>query len=326
MQTGIAFGLTAALCWGIADFCARWATRAAGTFRTLLVVQVVGIAGLLAVGLPLGLFRLAGAPLGLVFAAVGISLVILAGAGLLYRALAIGTLALVSPIAASFAAVTALLALAAGERVAPVALVGIVLTLIGVVIASTVPAPTSGLKSGPKAVPQPAALVPPRRRFAPGLGEALGAMLLFGAGYWLLDFVAPALGGVTVALIGKLADFVALGALALALPLVRLARPKVDQERDQASRDSSDAPIAATGFSAQFWLFVIPVGLLDTAANVAYNLGISVAQTSIVVVLSSLFSAVTVLLAWIFLRERLAGWQWAGVAAILVGILLVNAF
>ncbi len=76
--------------------------------------------------------------------------------------------------------------------------------------------------------------------------------------------------------------------------------------------------------SPAFWLFVAPVGLLDTAANVAYNLGITVALTSVVVVLASLFSAVTVLLAWIFLREWLAGWQWLGVTAILVGIALVN--
>jgi drug/metabolite transporter (DMT)-like permease len=33
---------------------------------------------------------------------------------------------------------------------------------------------------------------------------------------------------------------------------------------------------------------------------------------------------VTVLLAWMFLRERLASRQWCGVAAILAGITLVN--
>ena len=73
-----------------------------------------------------------------------------------------------------------------------------------------------------------------------------------------------------------------------------------------------------------FWLWVIPVALLDTAANVAYNLGITVSLIAVVSVISSLFSAVTVLLAWVFLRERLARWQWAGVGAILVGIALVS--
>ena len=74
-----------------------------------------------------------------------------------------------------------------------------------------------------------------------------------------------------------------------------------------------------------FWPWVVGVAVLDTAANVAYNLGITVSLTAVVSVISSLFSAVTVLLAWVFLRERLARWQWAGVGAILVGILLVSA-
>ena len=73
-----------------------------------------------------------------------------------------------------------------------------------------------------------------------------------------------------------------------------------------------------------FWLWMIPTALLDTAANVAYNIGIATALTSVVVTLSSLFSAVTVLLAWVILRERLALWQWAGVLTILLGVLLVN--
>ena len=64
--------------------------------------------------------------------------------------------------------------------------------------------------------------------------------------------------------------------------------------------------------------------LLDTLAFVAFNLGIGSAYTSIVTALASLFSAVTVLLAWAILRERLAPAQWAGVAVILAGVLLVS--
>jgi drug/metabolite transporter (DMT)-like permease len=69
----------------------------------------------------------------------------------------------------------------------------------------------------------------------------------------------------------------------------------------------------------------VPVALLDTAANIAYNLGIAGSLTAVVSVTSSLFSVVTVLLAWVLLRERLVRWQWAGVAAILVGIALLSA-
>ena len=47
-------------------------------------------------------------------------------------------------------------------------------------------------------------------------------------------------------------------------------------------------------------------------------------QISIVTVLSSLYGAVTVLLAAIFLRERIALLQWAGIIAIFVGIVLIG--
>ena len=39
---GILFGLATALCWGSADFCARFATRSIGTFRTMLYMQLTG--------------------------------------------------------------------------------------------------------------------------------------------------------------------------------------------------------------------------------------------------------------------------------------------
>ena len=62
----------------------------------------------------------------------------------------------------------------------------------------------------------------------------------------------------------------------------------------------------------------------DTMAWLAYIAGTESSYATIVTALASLFSVVTVLLAWRFLRERLAVHQWAGVAAILCGILLVS--
>jgi drug/metabolite transporter (DMT)-like permease len=316
MPSGILLGLLAALCWGIADFCARGASRAAGTFRTLLVIQPLAILGLLLLGLPLGLLRLQADP-DLVLAAAAINVLILGGAGLLYRAFAIGTLAVVSPIAAGFAAVTALLAMSSGERPSGPVLLGIALTIGGVVLTSVAPEQQPGAAAQRTKERGVRGESNSRWHLTPGLAEALGALVAFGVGYWLLRFVTPELGGATVALIGKCADLLVLGALAAALYLFRAgskrARSAVYGSRGAGGRSS-----------LRFWLFVVPTALLDTAANVAYNVGISTALTAVVVTLASLFSAVTVLLAWIFLRERLAVWQWGGVAAILAGITLVN--
>jgi drug/metabolite transporter (DMT)-like permease len=72
-----------------------------------------------------------------------------------------------------------------------------------------------------------------------------------------------------------------------------------------------------------WWLFAA-VGVMDTAAFVANNAGLDTGQVSVVSVLASLYGAVTVLLSWIVLRERLERSQWLGVALIFAGIVLVS--
>ena len=316
---GIAFGLVAALCWGVADYCAHGSSRTGGIFLTLFYVEVISALGLLTLNLPLGLISFAHATPGLVALAVVINLAILGGAALVYRAFAIGTLSIVSPIAASFAAVTAVLALLTGERAHPVQLVGIVLTAAGVTLAGMVPASTAA-----SAAKLTDTVVLPSGRFgrrplAPGLWEALVAMLVFGVCYWALRYPVAALGGTTTVFISKVADLATLALIALVGLVVSRLRVRGNGEI------SRSAPWFAMRIPPRsFWLWVIPVAVLDTTANVAYNLGITISLTAVVSVISSLFSVITVLLARMFLRERLVRWQWAGVVAILVGIALVS--
>ena len=67
-----------------------------------------------------------------------------------------------------------------------------------------------------------------------------------------------------------------------------------------------------------------PGELLDTAAFLCSNWGLSLGDVTLTTILTSMFSAVTVLLAAIFLRERVAPWQWVGVAILLIGIPLTQ--
>ena len=134
---GILFGLISALCWGAADFIAGRVSRLVGVLQTLFYIQLGALICtsallMLRPGAPdphLSAWALAGA----------IGLGNLIGTLLLYRAFAIGTLAIVSPIASGFAVVTALLALAAGERPAPLTLTGAALLIGGVIVVSRVP-------------------------------------------------------------------------------------------------------------------------------------------------------------------------------------------
>ena len=72
---------------------------------------------------------------------------------------------------------------------------------------------------------------------------------------------------------------------------------------------------------AGFW--AATAGLLDTIGSVAFVRASQLGRLDIVVVLSSLYPAVTVLLAMAFLRERLTRWKTLGVSAAIVALPLI---
>jgi drug/metabolite transporter (DMT)-like permease len=212
---------------------------------------------------------------------LGICLINLAGTILFYRALTIGTLSIVAPILASYAVVTALLAVLAGERPATLPLIGALLLTIGVITVS----------KSERAVGSILLL---------GVPEALGVAILLGVFFWTLSFATPHLGVLWPVVVMRLVRF-------LSIFLWSFLR------KDQTMR-----------LTRSLWLMVASAAVLDTLGFVSFNLGISHAHISIVTVLASLMTAVTVILAWVVLRERLSRWQWAGVGVIVIGVLLVN--
>jgi drug/metabolite transporter (DMT)-like permease len=279
---GIVYGLAAALLWGTADFFARLATERVGTRRTVLWMQ---LSGALCTGAVLAWPAArphSVSPRTLAFACV-IGLLNVAGGTLLYRALEIGTVSLVSPISSTFAAVAAGLSIAAGERPAPIQLAGLGVTAAGVLGASIPPSGGS----------HPAA----SRR---GLGLAALAALSWGIGFFALRYVVGELGSLFPVFISRVVSTVVMVAVSL------------------VQRADMSPPRGA-------WHLVIGVAIFDSAAFAAYNLGIAGALTAVVSILSSLFSAVTVLLAFIFLRERLSRMQWVAVGVILAGVAMVSS-
>jgi drug/metabolite transporter (DMT)-like permease len=68
---------------------------------------------------------------------------------------------------------------------------------------------------------------------------------------------------------------------------------------------------------------ILLAGALDMGANVLYVLATGRGLLAIVAVLTSLYPASTVFLAWAVLKERLTGSQWAGVALAACGVALI---
>ena len=65
-------------------------------------------------------------------------------------------------------------------------------------------------------------------------------------------------------------------------------------------------------------------GIFDTGGNVFYALATRFGRLDIAAILSSLYPAVTVVLAWIILKERLTLYQWLGVVMVLSAVLLIT--
>jgi drug/metabolite transporter (DMT)-like permease len=71
------------------------------------------------------------------------------------------------------------------------------------------------------------------------------------------------------------------------------------------------------------WM-ALGMGATDTGAFVLSNRGMQMEQVAVISVLGSLYGAVTVGLAAIFLREHVSRWQWLGIVTIFAGIYLIS--
>lgn len=74
----------------------------------------------------------------------------------------------------------------------------------------------------------------------------------------------------------------------------------------------------------KLWLFVALIGLCETIAYLSITLGYGATSlTSVVSVLSGGFSLPTIVLAYLFLKEKITPIQWAGCIAIIAGAMLL---
>jgi len=288
---GILLGLLTALTWGGADFIARFATHRVGALRSMLYMQFTGFL-LLSCVLPAlgGWGHLADGSGWRPWAWGVLAGCINATSCLaLYRAFEIGKMAVVAPLSASYPALTLALSWMTGDRLSLMRITGILCTLVGVVVVA------GGEKTPDE---NDVAAV---ERSGKGTGWAIFASVGFAVLFWLLGIrIIPRVGAVqTVWMIRLTSMLLAAAVILVAKQPLRLPRGEVR------------------------WM-VLGMGAFDTGAFVLSNLGMKMEQVAVISVLGSLYGAVTVGLAAIFVREHVSRWQWMGIVTIFVGIFLIS--
>jgi len=198
----IALALASSLVWGVADFLGGVFARRAPLTAVTVVSQTAGFVALL-VWLAFRGFSVGSASFG--FGALG-GLCSAVGLSAFYKGLAVGTMSIVSPVAACGAVVPFALALARGERPSVWAVAGAIVALVGAVLASAAESRATG-------------------------DRRLGALLALVAAFTIGLFVyflglggkhGDPFGALLGARVGSLSLLVA-GALALRAPLAPLA-------------------------------------------------------------------------------------------------------
>jgi drug/metabolite transporter (DMT)-like permease len=277
--------LFSALVWGVADFVGGLASRRSTPLQTLVVTTPAGLLLVVPAAMLLG-----GDPSGAALPGIGSALFGATGILLLYAALSLGPMGIVSPVAAVIgAAIPVLVGLARGDRPGTAAYVGMALAVVAIVTVGLEPQSPTDDERHQRVSPRALLL-------AIGAGVGIGGFMAVislaphDSGLWSVVWAR----GTSTVLIGLLGAVVAARSGRRYLP--------------------DDPPVRIQAAAA---------GVMDVAANAVYVLALQVGLLSVVSVLGSLYPAATVLLARLVLTEHLRPMQKVGmVTAIAAAALL----
>ena len=278
---GALLALLASVSWGSGDFLGGTLSRRIHPVAILQTSQGLAVVGLAVVAVATGSLGASGylwwGVLGGVMGVVALSC--------FYTALAEGTMGVIAPVAATGVIVPVGVGLLQGESPGLAQLVGIVVTVAGVVLAS-----------GPERGPGGERTARNRRPLI------LAGIAALGFGGTLAIVAEGAKHSVIMTLLTMRVVNVVIGTVFLLTAGRHVTRPT-----------RQDLPILAVA------------GASDAGANGLYAIATHTALISVSSVLASLYPAVTALLAWRFHHERLRRVQVIGVVATLAGVAMIAA-
>ncbi|MFE4612720.1 EamA family transporter [Streptomyces niveus] len=281
------FALATCLLWGLADFGGGVLTRRIPALTVVVVSQSVAVVVLGAIVVVTRAWTEAGPLLWYAVAAGVVGPVAMLA---FYKALALGPMGVVSPLASIGVVVPVGVGLVLGERPGLLQVAGIAVAVAGIVLAG-----------GPELRGAPVR----RRAIALTLVAAFG----FGAVMALISEASTSLTGLFLALFVQRVTNVGVGGAALYVS-VRRGAPALPEGGGLAV---IRAALPALAF----------VGLADVAANGTYSIAAQNGPVTVAAVLASLYPVITAVAARGLLKERLRAVQAAGAGLALIGTVLL---
>jgi drug/metabolite transporter (DMT)-like permease len=283
MSNGFVLGTLAALVWGFADVCVTYVSRRGGFFRTLLISQAVGVAVLLIIAATLA--DLPGPSAVQLLALAGLGPVAVAAYGGFYRALELGPIAIVSPIASANGAVVVVLAvIVLGESLSSLQALGCMLVLGFIVLAALEPK-----------------VEPVGEGNGSGIRLALVASVAFGGYLFGLATFSDDLGWLVPVLIARAMTVAILAAVAATRP-----------------------PPAPGALGRIGLVGCLAAGVLDATGYLAFNRGAEIGEVAITTAAAASYPVIPILVGLFGLRERVAWHQLVGVAGVLGGMVVLS--
>ncbi len=287
------FGLGAAFGWGLADLLAALSGRRIGSWATVVIAQLCSA---VAITIVFVVVRPDLGELGRVAWWLVPNSLVAAGAYLsLYRALELGPVAVVSPVLASYAVIPVLLAVALlGESLRGLQLAGVIVTIVGAVLTST---DARALRAGTHRMPA-------------GLPWGIVSAFLFGIATYALGWASQRAGWLPALWLARVTAATIFGAAALLILLVK---------------GRGRAPVAGrSAVGANAIALAMMLGLVDLGGTVSYSRGAEIGLVSIVTAVSATYPLIPVFGSVALFGERPAPNQYAGVAMVIAGLVLLG--
>lgn len=278
------YGLIAMIGWGVGNFGAAQLSRKIGALRAMLW-NTIGVFTLMVLALPFLRqgFLLASWRDFFLLAVGGLLLTI--GGVSYYKGVRLGKVSLVAPLAASWPMIIVLIALSSGREILSMTKgLGVSLIVVGTITAAL------KTRSSEKIF----------RLSDPGIGYALVALFAWSGAFYLF--------GITLASSAWLPANVF---FMLWASIFTYLYSKLRQEK---------LLFSPTRTAIQYILLST---VSATVAFLAYSLGIRSSHTALTGAAANANPAITVLLAWIFLREWLTKRQLGGILAVMSGLILL---